>query len=166
MPKLSDIDFKYYKKQVEEDIKEHNTKISEVNSPDEVIAAYNGKFYDKGMGKIGEDNMVENYLFIAGATALPSLFFQLPRMQIRAPDRPDLQFSSHILSGLLNATFTDKDKEENQLCIIDAFLPYGYGVMKNGYNSRTGQAKKPSVVTGKQEGADVNSLEADNEYVK
>lgn len=165
MAKLSDQDLKYYRKEIEDDISFHNSKMNEVNSPEAVIAAYNGKFYDKEMSK-SSDPMVENYLFISGATALPSLFFQLPRMQIRAPNRPDLQFSSHILTGLLNATFTEKDKEENQLCIIDAFLPYGYAVMKNGYNSRTGTVEKPSVLTGEKKGSDPSNLEADNEYIK
>jgi len=166
MQKLNDLDFKHYKKEIEKDISYHKEKINEVNSPDEVIAAYNGKFYEKEQSTTSDKTMMENYLFIAGATALPSLFFQLPRMQIRAPNRSDLQFSSHILTGLLNATFTDKDKEENQLCIIDAFLPWGFSVMKNGYNSRTGKVEKPSVLTGEKKGNDASNLEADNEYIK
>jgi hypothetical protein len=165
MAKLSDIDFKHYKKQVEKDIAEHKKQMEEVNCPEEVKAAYMGKFHHEGGDPTNRDRMLENYLFLSVATALPSLFFQLPRIQIRSPNRKDLQFSSAILSGLVNATFTDKDKEENQLCIIDAFLPYGYGVMMNAYNSRTKKAANPSLLTGKQSGADANSVEADNEYI-
>ena len=166
MPKLSPEDFKYRKGEIEDDVKFHKNKMDEVNSPDEVIAAYNGKFYEKTLSKNSDANMIENYLFVAAATALPSLFYQLPRMQVRAPNRQDLQFSAAILSGVLNATFTEKDKEENQICIIDAFLPYGFACMKNGYNSRTGKANKPSVVTGKAAGANQNNLEVENEFIK
>ena len=165
MPKLSELDFRYYRDEIEADIKFHKTKIDEVNSPDEVIAAFNGKFYDRTMSKTSGADMIENYLFVAGATALPSLFYQLPRMQVRSPNRQDLQFSAAILTGVLNATFTDKDKEENQLCIIDAFLPWGFACIKNGYNSRTGKAKNPSLLTGKTEGANQNNLESENEFI-
>ena len=158
--KLDSKELKYYKDTVDKDIREHDTQLSKYNSPEEVIEAYKGVFKDT------EDaGMVENYLFIGSVTILPSLFFQLPRVNIRAK-RDNLQFEAAVLTSLINASFGDKEKEENQLCIIDAFLPYGYAVMKNGYNSRTGKLAKPSILTGKAKSDKTNDMEGDVEFIQ
>ena len=68
MPEMNTQEFKYYKDTVDKDIREHATQVGKVNSPDEVILGYNGRFKDS------EDNQVENYLFIAASTILPSFY--------------------------------------------------------------------------------------------
>lgn len=157
--KMDDKEFKYYKETVEKDEKEHNTNLEKYNRPQEVIEGYNGTFKD------ADGDMVENYLFISATTILPSLFFQMPRISVRAK-RPTLNFEAAVITSLMNASFGDKEKEENQLCIIDAFLPYGFSVMKNGYNSRTGKAESPSLLTGEKKSDKANDMEGDAEYVK
>lgn len=166
MPKLNDLDFKYWKDCISDDIKEHDTKLNAVNNPAEVIDAYNGVFEKFDVGSHPhEKTMIENYLFVAAGTILPSLFFQWPRIIIRS-DR--LPFEAAVLTGLVDKTFTERDKEENQLCIIDAFLPYGFSVMKNGYNSRMGKVlKKPNFLTGRTQSNNKSGMETDfEEYLK
>ena len=96
-------------------------------------------------------------------TALPALFFQLPRIHIRSEKFP---FAGATLSSLINKEFGEKEKEENQLCIIDAFLPYGYAVMKSAFNSRTKKVKLPKVITGEQKSdSSSSSVETEAEYI-
>lgn len=161
MPKMDEKEFKYYRDIITEDITEHNKQLEKYNSPDSVIKAYNGSFEDGD----SNDSMIENYLFIGASTILPSLFFQMPRINIRSY-RETLRFQAAVLTSLINASFGDKEKEENQLAIIDAFLPYGFAVIKNGYNSRTGKAVKPSLLTGETKVDKDNDMEGDVEYVK
>ena len=162
---LSDEKLKYYKGLVDKDKSAHDTQLKSVNSPEDVISAYNGKFTD-------DDNvntMIENHLFIAATTVLPGMFYQVPRMQIQSkrPKDPRLSFEAAVLTALINGDFDEKAKEENQLCIIDAFLPYGYAVMKNGYNSRTKKVEnKPSLLTGKQSGATETDMEGEAEFIE
>jgi hypothetical protein len=159
--KLSDKDFKYYKHCVDTDRKEHSEGMKKYNCPEDVLEAYNGKFGD------GDESMVENYLFVGASTIIPTLFYQLPRVNIRAK-RSTMDFEASVLTSLINSDLSDQEKEENQLAIIDAFLPYGYAVVKNGYNSRTAPAaKKPSMLTGKAEAPSDkdNDMEGDNEYI-
>jgi hypothetical protein len=81
-------------------------------------------------------------------------------------DRVQQLLSSELVAaGQKVREFDEKAKEENQLAIIDAFLPYGFGVVKNGYNSRTGKAKLPSILTGEKE-ANYTNMEHDLEYIK
>lgn len=157
---MSTENFKYYRACVDKDKGFHDEQLSKYNCPEEVIAGYNGIFAnDKG-------SQVENYLFIGAATALPSLFWQLPKTNIRPKNRPSLAFEAAVLTSLINASISDAEKQENQLCIIDAFLPYGYAVMKNGYNSRTGKIKTPSLLTGESKSDKTNDMEGDVEYIK
>ncbi len=164
MAKLGDQDFKHYKDQISDDIKEHNKKLDEINAPDEVIAGYMGRFFDKTTNLYQENSMVENYLFISVNTILPSLFYQLPKIIIQ-PKRESVRFSAEVLTEVVNIDFNEKAKEENQLCIIDAFLPYGYAVMKNGYNSRTGKADTNIIKGTRGENKD-SDIEGDVEYIK
>jgi hypothetical protein len=157
--KMSTEEFKYYKTVIDKDISEHDTGLDKYNSPQEVIAGYNGIFTK------GDNSQAENYLFIGAMTIIPSLFFQLPRINIRSK-RGNLSFEAAVLTSLINASFGDKEKIENQLCIIDAFLPYGYAVMKNGYNSRTGKVKNPSLLTGETKSDKTNDMEGDVEYIE
>jgi len=153
-------DLKLYKRQVEEDISTHNSDLKANNDPEEIIKAFQGRFKDS------EDTQNENYLFIAANTILPSLFFQLPRIIVRAK-REGLEFEAAVLNSLANAYFGDEAKRENQQCILDAFLPYGYAVMKNGYNSRTGKVKGPSILTGTQKSRNKeNDMEGDVEFLR
>lgn len=165
---LSDKDFKYYKDLALKDISEHNDALKKVNDPEGVIDGLNSLFTSSSGKHSIDERMIENYLFIGANTVLPSMFFQLPKIQIRAR-REELDFAAAVLSGLVNAEFDEKEKLENQLCIIDAFLPYGYAVMKNGYNSRTGKVKsKASILTGetgKSKDKD-NDMESEVEYLK
>ncbi len=169
MPKkLSEKDFKYYKDLAIKDISAHDDLLNSVNRPDDVIAGFNGLFPSSSGKHDVDSRMIENYLFIGANTILPSLFFQLPKIQLRAK-REDLDFEAAVLSGLINSEFGEDEKLEIQLCIIDAFLPYGFAVMKNGYNSRTGKTKnKASVLTGKTEGGQDkdNDMEGEVEYLK
>jgi hypothetical protein len=160
MSKMDTKDFKYYKDTVEEDIREHDSQLEKVNCPSEVILGYNGRFKDSD-----DATQVENYLFVSAATILPSLYYQMPRINVRS-NRESLRFEAAVLTSLCNSSFVDKEKEENQLCIVDAFLPYGYAVMKNGYNSRTGKTKDPSILTGESKSGKKNDMEGDVEYIK
>ncbi len=170
---LSETDFKFYRDEIKQDITTHDSKLKWINRPEEVKAAYQGRFHHGDMLddsrhdedpslQEGKRQIIENYLFISASTALPSLFFQLPRMHIRSERLP---FEAAVLTSLINKDFNEQDKEENQLCIIDAFLPYGYGVMKTGYNSRTGIVK-PNIFTGKTKGGKSDNLEGENEFLE
>ena len=173
---LPDRDFKFYQNEIKEDIREHDSKLRWINRPEEVKAAYQGRFHSGDLlgnenPSRGEDDpsitdekrqIIENYLFISAATALPSLFFQLPRMHIRSERLP---FEAAILTALINKDFNEQDKEENQLAIIDAFLPWGYGVIKTGYNSKTGIVK-PNIFTGKSGKTKPDNIEGDNEFLE
>jgi hypothetical protein len=172
---LKEKDFEYYKKEIDDDIKFHRTKMSEVNRPSEVKAAYKGKFETDGLPNTDSDYMTENHLFISANTVLPSLFFQLPRLNVRPKFRDDLRFAANIINGLGNVYLNEDVKKENQLAIIDTFLPYGYGAIKSGYNSRVGTIKQPKtskfkeLFTGKVEGENSqndNAMESEVEYIK
>jgi hypothetical protein len=154
---MSTEEFKYFKQCVDKDITFHDEQLAKYNSPEEVLEGYNGRFTK------GDDSQIENYLFVSAATVLPSFFYQLPKVNIRSERLP---FEASVLTALINATLTDKEKIENQLCIIDAFLPYGYAVMKNGYNSRTGKLAKPSILTGESNSDKPNDMEGDTEYIR
>lgn len=159
--KLSTEKFNFYKDQIKEDVQEHDTQLKDVNVPDEVIAMYEGRIGDfNTKGKVWE-----NYLFIAANTVLSTLFYQIPRPIIKA-QVSYLAYSASVIEGLIKHYFTDDVKEQNQLCILDAYLPYGYGVMKVGYNSRTGYVKNPSLLTGKTQGNDQQGLEENCEYIQ
>ncbi len=134
--KISFEDLEFHKRQTSEDIEFHDSEMKRLNNPEDVIAGYNGLFRDSDNGV-----MAENYLFIAVATMLPSLFFQMPKPMIRAKN-PKYNFEAAILNALVSASMGEEEKEENQLAIIDAFLPYGYGVVKTGYNSRRKKVPK------------------------
>lgn len=165
---LSEKDFKYYKDLATKDIAAHDDMLNKVNDPEGVINGFNGMFTSSSGKHSTDERMIENYLFIGANTVLPSMFFQLPKMQIRAR-RNDLDFAAAVLTGLINAEFDEKEKLENQLCIIDAFLPYGYAVMKNGYNSRTGKTKKKANILTGETGASKekdNDMESEVEYLK
>lgn len=171
MAKIDEEDFKFYKRQFDKDKTFHDTEVAK-NFPEHVKMAYQGELHSIESGDHEhhlEDMMIENYLFIFANTALPSLFFQLPRFHIRSDI---FEFQAAVIEALLNKDFNEKDKEENQLAIIDALLPYGYGVIKNGYNSRTGVKKKRNKIaqlfTGKQDtgGDKDNDMEADEEFIK
>ncbi len=190
MAKLKEKEFKTFKRKVDEDKQQHYHLIRSVNTPAQVIAAYNGRFYDgdswdfygdpessvgDGSGDLHNknsnayediDTMVENYLFIAINTILPGLFFQSPRIIIRT-EIEELQFQASVLTALANKYFTKEMKKEIQLCIIDAFLPWGYAVMKNGYNSRSMKVPKSSMFTGtkgKSKDAE-DDMEGDVEFI-
>jgi len=156
-------DLDYYKACIRTDKTEHDTAIDKVNDPEGVIAAYNGKFDGKDDAN-SSACMIENYLFVAAVTALPSLYYQLPRIQIQAK-RKGLDFEAAVLTSLVNSDFDSRSKEENQLCIIDAFLPYGFAVIKNLYNSKTGKPKS-SVLTGKTGESKANDGESEGEYIE
>ena len=172
---LSDKDFKHFKKQTQDDKTFHDDELRTVNRPMEVRSAYQGLFHNQADNLLhgghttesSGDMMLENYLFIFANTALPSLFFQNPRLIIKSKTKP---FEAAVLTAYLNNDFGEDDKEENQLAIIDALLPWGYGVMKNGYNSRTGKVskKKANLFTGKTstDGDKTNDMEGDVEFIK
>ena len=162
MANLDTKQFEYYRRRIDEDIAEHNLKMKQVNKPDEVIAMYEGRI---GAGSDDYVDAAENYMIIFIATMMPTLFYQVPRPMIRAK-RSELNYSAAIINSLAGYYFDDDAKSENQLCIIDALLPYGYGVMKVGYNSRTGITKNPSILTGKNNAGDSKNLEANAEYLK
>lgn len=153
-------DFSYYKDFVTDSISAHQKKMKEKNLPDQVIASYEGR-----LGKdMDNESIIENYLFIAVNTILPSLFYQVPRPTIRAKAGGS-PFTAEILNGLVQAYVDDEVKRELQLCILDAYLPYGYGVLKVGYNSRRGKVQS-SFLTGKTKGKELESMESDCEYLK
>lgn len=156
---ISEKDFKYYKNFVEESRAFHDKEMQETNCPKDVIDAYKGKFGEEG-------EVIENYLFIAINTVMPTLFYQFPKIIVRAK-RSGLDFEASVLNGIANTYFTEDTKKENQLAIIDAFLPYGYGVMKVGYNSRTQKAKRTSILTGESGNkVNPNNVEGDVEFLR
>ncbi len=187
---ISDKDLKYYKEFIRQGEKVHMNMIHK-NMPQSVISAYEGVLLrDHGNAGLSHENthlglsqtpdhnntmLRENYLFIAVNRLLPSLFFQVPKPIIRAnPGGSD--FSAGIIDGLLRHYFTDDAKKENQMAILDAFMPYGFGCIKVGYNSRRGKtvAKKPNLFTGEvkknktEEGmeASVDFLKYENPYLE
>jgi len=167
MPKLTERDFTYYKEIITTDSKEHS-RMLDVQNPDGIMDAYEGKL----MQRTGDDfklvgDMVENYILIATNTIIPTLFYQVPRPLIRG-HRDELKYSAAVLNGLVKAYFTDKWKSEIQSCIIDAFLPYPFGVMKVGYNSRVGKVPQgPSLLTGQTSATPSGTnLEASQEYLQ
>ena len=157
---LNEKDFRLYKNQIQDDIEEHDMRLGEVNRPEDVVKAYEGRFKDRMV----DDGIIENYLFVSANTVLPSLFFQLPKIIIR-PKREELSFEAEVLNQLANIYFNEEAKRENQLAIVDAFLPYGYAIMKNGYNSRTGVVKK-SILTGDTGKNKTDDMEGDVEYLR
>lgn len=175
---MDEKNFKFYKQQSLDDKRVHDTQLLHMNNPEAVIHAYQGQFHTGSHGQLtgldgtlteGEasgDSMIENYLFIFANTALPSLFFQNPRIIVKSKTKP---FEAAVISAYLNNDFGEDDKEENQLCIIDALLPYGMGVMKNGYNSRTGKVKKDraNIFTGQTKTNEdrTNDMEGDVEFI-
>ena len=179
MAKLKQETFKFYKSQVDDDITIHDKALKAVNNPMDILRAFEGRFYDGfqdntpgtpdgrdgGYGNVTDAKMTENWLFIAEATLIPSLFFQLPRIVVR-PKRKGLDFSAAVLTSLVNIYFNDDAKRENQLAIKDAFLAYGYAVIKNGYNSRTGKISKPSLLTGETQVDKTNDMEGDVEFLR
>jgi len=161
--KLAKKDFSYYKKFIGDMKSEHDRQCMAVNTPDETIAAYQGQFAKGSYTQ--NDKMPENYLLISALTVLPTLYFQNPRIIVK-PKRESLSFSASVLQSLVNTYFDDAIKRENQLCIIDAFLPWGFGVSKIGYNSRTGKVSKvDTVFKGKQGEDKPNDIESSSEYI-
>ncbi len=172
---LEEKDFKFFKKQTQDDKTFHDDELGTVNRPAEVRSAYQGIFMGQSDNLLtgshdtnsSQDMMIENYLFIFANTALPSLFFQNPRLIVKSKTKP---FEAAVLTAYLNNDFGEDDKEENQLAIIDALLPWGYGVIKNGYNSRTGKVskKKANLFTGKTTSNEdrTNDMEGDVEFIK
>lgn len=165
---LSTKDFDYYKDVIKEDEQEANLGMRDLNLPDDVVAMYEGR-----VGASIEENQTikdynENYILISINTTAPSLFYQMPRPLIRSK-RDELRYSAEVMNSLATYYINDEWKKENQLCILDAYLAYGYGVMKVGYNSRRGKLNnKPSILTGKVEtGKEANqNIEDYPEYIK
>ena len=161
MQKLSEKEFSYYRGFIKESKQEHDKMVS-LNCPEEVKRMYQGLLGDQ------ENNaeVYENYLLIAIQTLLPSLFYQFPRPIIKKKSSRGSDYSANLIEGVMKHYINDEWKIENQLCILDAFLPYGYGVMKIGYNSRRGFVKpKPSLYTGMTEGSSSEGVETE-EYLK
>ena len=177
MARLKEETFKFYKSQVDDDQIIHDTQLKAVNDPNDVLRAFEGRFYEgfsddstramarnSAGGTISDAKMTENWLFIAESTLIPSLFIQLPRIVVR-PKRKGLDFSAAVLTALVNVYFGDEAKHENQLAIKDAFMAYGYAVIKNGYNSRTAKVSKPSLLTGETKIDKTSDMEGDVEYL-
>ncbi|RLC33229.1 MAG: hypothetical protein DRZ76_04580, partial [Candidatus Nealsonbacteria bacterium] len=84
MPVLSSRDFDYYRGWIQESISEHEKQMQHINMPDEVVASYEGRIaaFEQGEAVTGSD-IIENYLFIAVNTLLPTLFYQVPRPMIK-----------------------------------------------------------------------------------
>jgi len=162
MLKLETKQFDNYKKAISDDQKEHDLKMKELNRPEEVIAMYEGRM---GSEKAEYADVYENYMSIFIDTIMPTLFYQVPRPMIRAK-RTELNYSAAVINALAGYYFNDDAKSENQLCIIDALLPYYFGVMKVGYNSRTGKVTDPNILTGANKPGDPKNLEANTEYLK
>ena len=166
MPKLSPENLAYYRDVVDTDIKAHNVMLA-ASLPEDVMDAYEGKITERdGQEFRVISNMIENYLFVAANTIIPTLFYQVPRPIIRGM-REELKYSAAVISGLVKVYARDDFKKEVQTCIIDAFLPYPFACMKIGYNSRTGKySPTPSLLTGKTQGGDDKGMEASQEYLK
>lgn len=167
MPKLTKEDFDYHKGWIGESEQEHKHML-EAQMPDDIMDAYESRICERTLeGRRIASNMIENYIFIASNTVVPTLFYQVPRPIIRGK-RDELSYSAAVIEGLIRAYFTDQAKKEIQNCIIDAFLPYPYAVMKVGYNSRRGKyTPKTSILTGQTTTqTDTKSMEASEEYLK
>ncbi len=166
MPKLSLQDFEYYKGMVDADKAAHN-KMLKNHMPEQIMDAYEGKICERSGNEFQvTGNHIEDYLFIAANTVIPTLFYQVPRPIIRGM-RDELKYSAAVIAGLVKVYARDDFKKEVQTCIIDAFLSYPFACMKIGYNSRTGKySPTPSLMTGKTEGGNDKSMEASQEYLK
>ena len=154
--KLSTTEFKYHKEVFGEDESAHK-KMLDKNIPDEVVNMYEGL--------IEQIECYENYMFISTLTTLPSLFYQFPRPIIKTKNGRGSDYSASVIEATIKQYIDDKWKIENQLCILDTYLPYGYGLMKIGYNSRRGKVKKPSILTGEAKSQDQQGVETE-EYLK
>ncbi len=163
MQKLSEKDFSYYKGFIKESKEEHDKKVNTLNCPTDVINMYHGV-----LGDVKNNDSVdvyENYMLIAVQTLLPSLFYQFPRPIIKKTSGGS-EYSANVIEGVAKHYINDDWKIENQLCILDAFLGYGYGVMKVGYNSRRGfVTPKANLYTGKTAGSSNENIETE-EYLK
>lgn len=166
MPNLTPEDFQFYKDLIDTDQKAH-TKMMTASVPEAIQDAYEGRITQRDGSEFQVvGNHIENYLFVASNTIIPTLFYQVPRPIIRGM-RDELKYSASVISGLIKVYARDDFKKEVQTCIIDAFLPYPFACIKVGYNSRTGKySPTPSLLTGKTEGGDDKSMEASEEYLK
>lgn len=166
MPNLTPEDFQFYKDLIDTDQKAH-TKMMTASVPEAIQDAYEGRITQRDGSEFQVvGNHIENYLFVASNTIIPTLFYQVPRPIIRGM-REELKYSASVISGLIKVYARDDFKKEVQTCIIDAFLPYPFACIKVGYNSRTGKySPTPSLLTGKTEGGDDKSMEASEEYLK
>lgn len=177
---LTKHDFDYMTGWIKESEQEHQRKMVHKNMPNQVIAAYEGVLEkardtaspDLDFDLINEGNdiqdLYENYLFIAVNTIWPSLFFQAPKPLIRA-DEGGEDYSAAIIQSMVRHYFPDQAKKENQMCILDAFMPYGYAVMKVGYNSRRGKlpSQKPNLFTGTTKGDETKEgMEASIDFLR
>uniref|UniRef100_A0A6M3J6V4 Uncharacterized protein n=1 Tax=viral metagenome TaxID=1070528 RepID=A0A6M3J6V4_9ZZZZ len=175
---LSRKDREYYQGIIKEDEKEHQSKLIGKNMPDKVISAYEGLMNSENTGdsiseatfqqEVKQENIIENWLAIAADTIIPTLYHQVPMPNIRSRSNGS-PYSAEILNGLMRHFFDEKAKIENQRAIMDAYLAYGFGVVKVGYNTRVGIAKKKrsNIFTGnvKAEGKNID-MESSDEYVK
>jgi hypothetical protein len=179
-------DLDYYKGIIKEDEWEHSRKLMQNNNPAKVIAAYEGRVVSgeagsspdnpDGMSNAAytnnlvqdDDSILENWMGIAADTIIPGLYHQTPLPNIRK--RPNgSEFTAELLNGLIRHYFDTAAKKENQAAIIDAYLAYGFGIVKVGYNSRIGiqKNKRASLFTGeiKADGKDTD-MESAEEYIK
>lgn len=192
MAKISEKDFTYHKSVIKEDEQTHHWRMMRKNLPESVIGSYEGFLFahdnndihsgtitdaghgiqpnDPNVSDIFQDagNIIEDWMAIAADTVIPGLYYQAPRPNIR--NRPaGSQFTAEILNGLVQHYFDEKAKKENQKAIMDAYLAYGFGVVKVGYNSRVGvlDNQRSNLFTGetKAKGKDID-MESSTEYVK
>ncbi|RKY30081.1 MAG: hypothetical protein DRP74_07720, partial [Candidatus Omnitrophota bacterium] len=123
--------------------------------------------FEQGEAVTGSD-IIENYLFIAVNTLLPTLFYQVPRPMIK--NKPaGSPYSAEVLNELVKNYINDEVKKEFQMVILDAFLAYGYGCMKVGYNSRRGRVQQnrvKEILTGRKESKYPDNMEATVEFLK
>ena len=182
---LSVKDLSYYKDVMKQDEREHQRKLIHKNLPQRVLTSYEGIMNEHDLGSEGTedgisevryndelfkdfDNIIENWLAIAADTIIPTLYYQVPMPNIRSKSNGD-PYSAEVLNGLIRHFFEEKAKVENQRAIMDAYLVYGFGVVKVGYNSRVGIAKnkRSNLFTGKVKasGKDID-MESSDEYVK
>jgi hypothetical protein len=157
MQKLSEKEFSYYKGWISESKKEHDTKMKNLNIPEAVIQMYQGLLQEK--------EVYENYMLIAVQTLIPTLFYQFPRPIIKRKTGRGSDYSASVIEAVVKHYINDDWKIENQLCILDAYLAYGYGVMKVAYNSRVGRVNKPSILTGETKSIGNENVE-DDEYIR
>ena len=82
---LTERNFKFYRDEIKDDIREHDSKLKWVNRPEEVKAAYQGRFHrgdmldsnrnDEDPSLIeGQRQVIENYLFISCLKYSATLF--------------------------------------------------------------------------------------------